>query len=79
MPDDRREAAARWCSIQSAQRRRGTGKGQKEGARLRTVGRDIGGGEKAGAGDGRQIGTTRRKDSACRSGMGAAPRACVYI
>ena len=29
--------------------------------------------------EGRQEGTTRRKDSACRSGVGAAPRACVYI
>ena len=27
-----------WCSIQSVQRRRGTGKGQREEARLRTVG-----------------------------------------
>ena len=29
--------------------------------------------------EGRQEGTTRRKGSACRSGVGAAPRACVYI
>lgn len=29
--------------------------------------------------EGRQAGTTRRKGSAWRSGMGAAPRACVYI
>ena len=51
-----------------------------KGARLRTVGGGYRGRrEKTGAGDGRQIDTTRRKDSACRSGMGAAPRACVYI
>ena len=31
VPDDRRKAAARWCSIQDVQRRRGTGKGQREG------------------------------------------------
>ena len=49
-----------------------------KGARLRTVGGDIGG--KIGARvEGRQEGTTRRKGSACRSGVGAAPRACVYI
>ena len=47
-------------------RRRGTGKGYREG--------DIGARV-----EGRQEGTTRRKGSACRSGMGAAPRACVYI
>ena len=29
--------------------------------------------------EGRQEGTTRRKDSACRSGVGAAPRARIYI
>ena len=51
-----------------------------KGARLRTVGGYRGGGgEKTGGGGGRQTGTTRRKSSACRSGMGAAPRACVYI
>ena len=42
------------------------------------MGGDIGG--KIGARvEGRQEGTTRRKGSACRSGVGAAPRACVYI
>ena len=47
-------------SSQDAQRRRGTGKGYREGARLRTVGGDIGGREKAGQG-GRQAGTTSEK------------------
>ena len=49
------------------------GRDEGKGTRLRTVGGDIGGGED------RQEGTTRRKGSACRSGVGAAPRACVYI
>ena len=54
------------------------GRDKGKGARLRTVGGDIGG--KIGARvEGRQEGTTRRKGSACRSGMDAAPRACVYI
>lgn len=35
--------------------------------------------ERVGNRRGRQAGTTRRKGSAWRSGMGAAPRACVYI
>ena len=51
-------------------------------ARLRTVGGGYRGGrrEKAGAGvEGRKEGTTRRKSSAWRIGVGAAPRACVYI
>ena len=37
------------------------------------------GGEIGARVEGRQEGTTRRKGSACRSGVGAAPRACVYI
>ena len=54
------------------------GRDKGKGARLRTVG----GGYRGDIGarvEGRQEGTTRRKGSACRSGMGAAPRACVYI
>ena len=54
------------------------GRDKGKGARLRTVG-DIGGGKIGARVEGRQEGTTRRKDSACRSGVGAAPRACVYI
>ena len=68
-----------WCSIQSVQRRRGTGRDIGKGARLRTVGGYRGGREDRAGVEGRQEGTTRRKDSACRSGVGAAPRACVYI
>ena len=48
-----------------------------KGARLRTVGGYRG--EIGARVEGRQEGTTRRKGSACRSGVGAAPRACVYI
>ena len=67
-----------WCGIQSVQRRRGTGKGYREGGEAAHRGGDIGG-EIGARVEGRQEGTTRRKDSACRSGVGAAPRACVYI
>ena len=35
-----------WCSIQSVQRRRGTGKGQGEGGEAAHRGGDIGGGER---------------------------------
>ena len=52
------------------------GRDKGKGARLRTVGGYRGEGRSRG---GRQTGTTRRKCSACRSGVGAAPRACVYI
>ena len=79
VPDDRRKARRR--VVQHPERTtaaRYGGRDKGKGARLRTVGGDIGG--KIGARvEGRQEGTTRRKDSACRSGMGAAPRACVYI
>ena len=75
LPDDRRKAAARWCSIQDVQRRRGTGKGQREGGEAA----HRGGGNIGGEIGARVEGTPRRKDSACRSGVGAAPRACVYI
>ena len=51
------------------------GRDKGKGARLRTVG----GGKIGARVEGRQEGTTRRKGSACRSGVGAAPRACVYI
>ena len=63
----------------TAARHGGRDKGKE--ARLRTVGGGYRGGERedrAGV-EGRQEGTTRRKGSACRSGVGAAPRACVYI
>lgn len=48
-------------------------------ARLRTVGGDIGGKREGRSRSGRMEGTTRRKGSAWRSDVGAAPRACVYI
>ena len=68
MSDDRRKAAAKGGA---ASRAYNGGEGR---------GRDIGKGGEIGARvEGRQEGTTRRKGSACRSGMGAAPRACVYI
>ena len=54
------------------------GKGYREGGEAA----HRGGGHRGEIGarvEGRQEGTTRRKGSACRSGMGAAPRACVYI
>lgn len=53
------------------------GRDIRKGARLRTVGGYRG--EIGARVEGRQAGTTRRKGSACRSGVGAAPRARVYI
>lgn len=82
--------AARSGSIQSAayhdERARHGGRDKGKGAEA-TSGRGCapwgggeykGGREKAGAG-GRKEGTMRRKDSAWRSGVGAAPRAYIYI
>ena len=54
------------------------GKGYREGGEAAHRG-GIWGGKIGARVEGRQEGTTRRKGSACRSGMGAAPRACVYI
>ena len=42
-------------------------------------GRDIGEEKEGRNRSGRQEDTTRRKGSACRSGVGAAPRARIYI
>ena len=66
-----------WCSIQSVQRRRGTGKGQREGARLRTVGGYRGDRSKSG----RQAG---RHDEAKRFGVSewcrcSSSRVRIYI
>ena len=68
-----------WCGIQSVQRRRGTGKGQREGARLRTVGGDIGGRDRSKSG--RQAG---RHDEAKRFGVSewcgcSSSRVRIYI
>ena len=53
------------------------GKGYREGGEAAHREGDIGGGRsKSGRKAGRH---DERKSSACRSGMGAAPRACVYI
>ena len=79
VPDDRRKARRRVGGIQSVQRRRGTGKGYREGGQAAHRGGGYRGGKIGARVEGRQEGTTRRKGSACRSGMGAAPRACVYI
>ena len=49
VPGDRRKAAARWCSIQSVQRRRKSearGKGQREGGEAAHRGGGIGGKER---------------------------------
>ena len=43
------------------------------------MGGDIGGEKEGRNRSGRQEDTTRRKGSACRSGVGAAPRARIYI
>ena len=65
--------------IEGGQRGGGRVEGQREGVEAARRGGGIGGGEIGARVEGRQEGTTRRKGSACRSGMGAAPRACVYI
>lgn len=71
VPDDRRKARRRVVH--------GAASRAHNGGEAAHRGGDIRGEEKAGARvEGRQEGTTRRKGSACRSGVGAAPRACVY-
>lgn len=70
-----------WCTALHPERTTAARHGGRDigkGARLRTVG-DIGGGERDRSRREREEGTTWRKGSAWRSGMGAAPRACVYI
>ena len=62
VPDDRRKAAARWCSIQDVQRRRGTGKG----ARLRTVGGGYRGEEREGRSRGWKAGRKARRGEKVR-------------
>ena len=81
MSDDRRKAAASGAASRAYNGGEARGRDKGKGARLRTVGGGYRGGERedrAGV-EGRQEGTTRRKGSACRSGVGADPRACVYI
>ena len=77
MSDDRRKAAAQHPGRTISARHGGRDKGKGRGC---APWGDIGGEEKEGKNrSGRQEGTTRRKGSAWRSGMGAAPRARVYI
>ena len=78
VPGDRRKAAARWCSIQDVQRRRGTGRDKGKRARLRTVG-DIRGEDRGKSG--RQAG---RHDEAKRFGVSewcgcSSSRVRIYI
>ena len=78
VPDDRRKARRRVVQHPERTTAARYGEGTKGRGRGCAPWGDIGG--KIGARvEGRQEGTTRRKGSACRSGMGAAPRACVYI
>ena len=81
VPDDRRKARRR--VVQHPERttaaRHEEGTKGRGGRGCAPWGGYIGGEEDRAGVEGRQEGTTRRKGSACRSGMGAAPRACVYI
>lgn len=79
MHDDRRKAAASGAASR-AYNGGARGKGYREGGEAAHRGGDIKGGEERGRNRReREESTTRRKGSACRSGVGAAPRACVYI
>lgn len=74
MPGDRRKAAAMGAASRAYNRDEAQGRDIGKGRGCAPWG-DIGGsksGRKAGRHD-------ERKSSAWRSGMGAAPRACVYI
>ena len=79
MPDDPRKAAAKGAAPRAYNGGEAQGRDKGKGARLHTVG-GIGGEEREGRSRrwkaGRHDG---RKYSAWRSGMSAAPRACVYI
>ena len=80
VPDDRRKARRRVVQHPERTTAARHGEGIKGRGRGCAPWGDIGGEREDRAGvEGRQEGTTRRKGSACRSGVGAAPRACVYI
>lgn len=79
VPDDRRKTAASGAAPRTHNRDEARGRDKGKGERLRTVGGYRGEEERGRSRREREEGTTRRKGSAWRSGMGADPRACVYI